>query len=76
MKSIVDFFKTRVERSMFGVCDRLGQKMNIPSRRIRLFFIYASFLTVGSPVIIYLALAFLLDLKELMKQKRSSIWDL
>lgn len=68
--------KTFTEKRAFGVCDWLGAKMQIRSARIRMFFIYTSFLTIGSPVIIYLVLAFWLDLRKLIQQKRNSIWDM
>ena len=58
----------------FGVCTRLGEKLGVSTSAIRLFFIYASFLTVGSPVILYLALEFVMNIsKHLLK--RTAIWD-
>lgn len=63
------------ERQAFGVCTWWGAKLNIKTRHIRLFFIYASFIAIGSPLIIYLAMAFLLNLRNYTR-KRSSVWDL
>lgn len=65
-----------VEKRVFGVCEYIGQKIGMKTSRIRLYFIYASFLTFGSPVIIYLILAFILDQKNLLKSRKSTIWDL
>jgi phage shock protein PspC (stress-responsive transcriptional regulator) len=62
------------ERHAFGVCAALGEKMGIATSSIRLFFIYASFLTFGSPVLLYLALAFILNMRSHLR-KRSTIWD-
>ncbi len=62
------------EEHAFGVCSFLGDKLGVATSSIRLFFIYASFLTLGSPVIIYLSLAFLIDMRAHLR-KRSSIWD-
>jgi len=62
-----------VELYAFGVCNRLGEKLGIATSSIRLFFIYASFLTVGSPVIIYLALAFIMNLRKYFRQ-RNPVW--
>jgi phage shock protein PspC (stress-responsive transcriptional regulator) len=42
----------------------LGEKFGIASSRIRLWFIYISFLTFGSPIIIYMILAFWINIKE------------
>ncbi len=52
-----------IERNAFGVCTRIGEKVGISSEVIRMYFIYASFFTFGSPIIIYMALAFWLNLK-------------
>ena len=53
-----------IEFNVFGVCTLLGEKFGIASSRIRLWFIYISFLTFGSPVIIYMILAFWINMKE------------
>jgi phage shock protein PspC (stress-responsive transcriptional regulator) len=58
----------------FGVCTKLGEKLGIATSSIRLFFIYASFITFGSPVILYLALAFVMNMRKHLR-KRSPIWD-
>jgi phage shock protein PspC (stress-responsive transcriptional regulator) len=65
------------ERYAFGVCAWWGKKLGLKSTKIRLFFIYLSFLTLGSPVIIYLIMAFVLEHKHYFKLKRrKTIWDL
>lgn len=58
----------------FGVCTRMGEKLGIATSSIRLSFIYASFLTFGSPVLIYLALAFIMNIRKHLR-KRRPIWD-
>ena len=72
----VEDIKTWFERQAYGVCDWWGEKLHIRSSNIRLFFIYASFLTIGSPVIIYMAMAFVLNLRNMVKKQRGSVWDL
>jgi phage shock protein PspC (stress-responsive transcriptional regulator) len=67
--------KTFVEMKFFGVCSYLGDKLQMPSSKIRLFFIYASCLTIGSPVILYLIFAFLINLRDYIKGKRNPVWD-
>lgn len=62
------------EEYAFGVCTRLGEKLGMATSRIRLYFIYASFLTFGSPVIIYLALAFMMNIRKYLR-RRNPIWD-
>jgi len=64
------------ERQTFGVCTWLGDKLHMKTSQIRLFFIYASFLTLGSPLIVYLHIAFILRIKEYMISSRTRVWDL
>lgn len=63
-----------LEKYAFGVCTRLGEKLRIPISSIRLFFIYSSFLTFGSPIIIYLALAFAMNFRKILRRRDNSIW--
>ena len=66
------------EKKAFGVCAWWGNKLGIKSSRIRLYFIYLSFITLGSPLIIYLIMAFILEHKSFFKirRKRKTVWDL
>jgi phage shock protein PspC (stress-responsive transcriptional regulator) len=70
IKEIQRFF----EKQAFGVCTVLGDRMGIATSSIRLFFIYASFLTFGSPLIVYLSIAFVLNMRRHLR-RRSTIWD-
>lgn len=70
MKKVQLFF----EKQAFGVCTYLGDKLGLPTIRIRLFFIYASFITIGSPVIIYLTLAFLMNVRSYIRKKYNSVF--
>ncbi len=69
MRKVQGFF----EKYAFGVCNRLGEKLGIATSGIRMFFIYASFLTFGSPVLIYLALAFIMNIRKHLR-RRNSFW--
>jgi phage shock protein C len=64
------------EKRAFGVSDYLGRKLGMDSDKIRVFFIYLSFITIGSTLIFYLILAFFIEHRYLFKKKRRSIWDL
>ena len=70
MDKVRDFF----ERYSFGVCAQLGEFLGVATSSIRLFFIYASFITFGSPVIIYLSLAFIVNMRKHLR-RRTPIWD-
>ena len=76
VKGIIQWFEHRA----FGVCAWWGKKLGIRSTTVRMYFIYLSLLTVGSPVIIYFIMAFILEhknyFKPYYKKKRPSVWDL
>jgi hypothetical protein len=72
---IIDKYKSLVEYRTYGVCSRMGERLNMPTKNIRFFFIYASCLTICSPVIIYMILAFWLKLKDYVKASRNPVWD-
>ncbi len=57
-------FKSFVEWNAFGVCSAIGDRMGIAASRIRQYFIYTSLLTMGSPIIIYMILAFWRNMQE------------
>jgi len=59
-----------VEFNVFGVCTVLGERFGIASSRIRLWFIYISFLTFGSPVIIYMVMAFWINMRQYISYGR------
>lgn len=63
-------FKQFVEWQVFGVCSYIGDKMGIASATIRKYFIYISFLTMGSPIIIYLFVAFWMNIKNYILSAR------
>ncbi len=65
-----------MEKHAFGVCSYLGDRFGISSGRIRLYFIYTSFITMGSPIIIYLIMAFFLNIKKYIRQNKHTLWDL
>jgi len=65
-----------VEKHVFGVCTYLGERFGISGARIRLYFIYTSFITMGSPIIIYLILAFWINIKKYIRHHRNTSWDI
>lgn len=67
--------KDLMERSAFGVCSYLGDKMGLASARVRMYFIYLSFAALGSPILIYLFVAFWLNVKKYIKNSRDLMWN-
>ncbi|MFP5079457.1 PspC domain-containing protein [Pedobacter sp. JCM 36344] len=70
-QKIVTYF----EKQSFGVCTQLAERMNMSISKIRLFFIYSSFLAVGFPIIFYVLAALVLDVRRYVKKNRVRIWD-
>ncbi|TCK85215.1 PspC domain-containing protein [Albibacterium bauzanense] len=71
MKGLVVF----LEQRSFGVCTYLGERFGVSVARIRLFFIYSSFLAVGFPVIFYLLAGIVLDVRNYVKRTHNSLFD-
>lgn len=69
MEKLKLFFQDRA----FGVCSRLGEKLHFPIDSIRLFFIYTSFITLGSPVIIYVCLAMMMKVRKYLRKMNNPI---
>lgn len=68
------FFELR----SFGVSTWFARKLRIDVSRVRLFFIYFAFIGLGSPVLLYLIMAWILEHKHIFKlqRKRKTIWEL
>ncbi len=63
-------FKNFIEWQAFGVLSAIGEKMGIATSRIRMWFMYTSLLTLGSPIVIYMILAFWMNMKEYILSAR------
>lgn len=74
VQKIALFFELR----SFGVCKWWARKLGINTSKVRLGFIYASFVALGSPLLIYLIMAWILEHKHYfkLKSKRNTIWEL
>jgi phage shock protein C len=66
------------ERQAFGVCEWWGKKLGINTGKVRKSFIYLSFITFGSPLVMYLIMAFILENKQFFKPgpRKKSVWDI
>jgi len=75
INKVAFFFELRSD----GVCEWWAKKLGIQTSKVRLGFIYSSFIALGSPLLIYLIMAWILEHKhyfKLQRRKRSSIWEL
>ncbi|RYE54467.1 MAG: PspC domain-containing protein [Sphingobacteriales bacterium] len=66
---------TFFEKQSFGVCTYIAERLNMSISKIRLFFIYSSFLAVGFPIVFYILAALVLDVRRYVKRIRMRIWD-
>jgi hypothetical protein len=64
------------EKHGFHVSSRLADALGMRANSVRLFFIYISFVTAGLGFGVYLTLACWWRLKDLIRAKRSSVFDL
>ena len=73
---VINQIRDYCERRGFEVCTRIGDKIGIRPDIVRLYFIYTSFLAFGSPLILYLILAFWIRIKDYLQSPRRSVLDL
>ena len=73
---IITNIRHKAEHEWFGVLTRLGAAWGIPVSKLRLFFIYSTFATVGFFFLVYLMLAFLLWVKDIFITRRPNVFDL
>lgn len=64
------------EKHGFHVSQRLADTLGMRANSVRIFFIYISFVTAGLWFGVYLTLAFWMRLRDLVRAKRSSVFDL
>ena len=53
--------------------DPIWKDRNTNAYEIRLFFIYSSFITLGSPVIIYVSLAMMMKIRTYLRKMNNPI---
>lgn len=75
MRAVIQL-KYFFEKHGFHVSSRLADKLGMRVSDVRLFFIYITFVTAGLWFGVYLTLAFWIRLKDLIRGKRTSVFDL
>ncbi|WP_236969251.1 PspC domain-containing protein [Membranihabitans marinus] len=58
------------EKPAFGVCSAISDYFGFAVDKVRIYFVYLSLLTFGSPIIIYLFLAFWIHWKKYFQGRR------
>lgn len=74
--NMIENIRTLFESNGFEVVSRISEKFGISASRLRIFFIYLSFVTLGGFFAIYLVIAFCLWVKDSLIIKRPSVFDL
>ena len=69
-------FRLFLEQNGFYVSSRLADRLGMNVSNVRLFFIYFSFATFGLSFLMYLILAFVFKLKDMIYAKRNSVFDI
>jgi phage shock protein PspC (stress-responsive transcriptional regulator) len=75
LQKLIFFF----ELHSYGVCLWWARKLGINPYKVRLGFIYFSFIGLGSPVLLYLIMAWILEHKHYFKfeaKPKKSVWEL
>ncbi|TWP25242.1 PspC family transcriptional regulator [Apibacter muscae] len=72
----MDKIRTFLEANGFEVISRISEKFGVRASKLRLLFIYLSFITLGGIFAIYLVGAFFLWVKDCFFIKRPSVFDL
>jgi len=75
MKNIRNKISDVATFNLFGLCTLLADKMGLNVDRLRIYFIYSSFLMLGSPVLLYLLMSFALECYTAFRRPYR-IWDL
>lgn len=78
MKKLIQKIAFFFEMRSFGVSTWIARKLRIDVSRVRLFFIYFTFIGLGSPILVYLLMAWVLEHKHVFKfqRKRKTIWEI
>lgn len=69
------FFKEQIEKSTFGVFAYLGERFGFQSNKLRLYFIYISFITLGSPIVFYFIALFWINIKKQLRKTYTLIFE-
>lgn len=68
--------RLKLSQEWFGTLTRLGSKFGIPVSKLRVFFIYSTFVTAGIFFLFYLGLSFTLWVKDIFVTRRPNVFDL
>ncbi len=76
IKTLIERIRFFWELQYFGVCEKMSDKIGVSTSSVRMFFIYSSFIALGSPVIIYITLFFIMNIRKHLRMRRSFYYDI
>jgi phage shock protein PspC (stress-responsive transcriptional regulator) len=65
-----------IEKHSFGVCDRISKKIGIRTSTLRFLFFYFSIITLLLGIILYLIIALVFKVKDLIIHRKKTAFDL
>ncbi|NBN97975.1 MAG: PspC domain-containing protein [Flavobacteriia bacterium] len=68
-----------MELQSYGVCVWLAKQLGINRYKVRLGFVYFTFLGLGSPILLYLIMAWILEHRHYFRfqwSPKKSVWEL
>jgi phage shock protein PspC (stress-responsive transcriptional regulator) len=65
-----------IEKYSFGVCDRIAKKIGIRTSTLRFLFFYFSIITLLLGFILYLIIALVFKVKDLIIHRKKTAFDL
>ncbi|MFA5619145.1 MAG: PspC family transcriptional regulator [Weeksellaceae bacterium] len=71
-----DKFRNFLEFNGFNVISRIADRLGVRASKLRLLYIYLSFVTLGVTFAFYLMMAFFLWVKDGIIVRRKSVFDL
>ena len=69
------WFRTLLDKQVFGICSVIADFLQMKASSVRFFLIYSSFFTLGSTLLLYLMIAFLVRLKDLINSNRDFVYE-
>ncbi|MAU73360.1 MAG: PspC family transcriptional regulator [Flavobacteriaceae bacterium] len=65
-----------IEKYGLGVCERISKKLGITTRTLRFLFFYLSIITLLLGFILYLIIALIFKVKDLIIHRKKTAFDL
>ena len=76
MKYLLNQLRLILETNGFEVISRISDKLGLRVFKLRMLFIYLSFATLGLTFAVYLVIAFMLWVKDILFIKKKSVFEL